>query len=107
MHDGRLVAYFSIHDRVPRHYTEAEVSLLRDVAMRIWDAVQRSRAEVALRASEARLQVLYAQEQAARAQAEAASRLKDEFRPPSRTSCACRSRPSWGMRKCCNRASAT
>jgi signal transduction histidine kinase/PAS domain-containing protein/ActR/RegA family two-component response regulator len=77
--DGRLVAYFSIHDRVPRHYTEAEVLLLRDVAMRIWDAVQRSRAEAALRASEARLQVLYAQEQAARAQAEAVSRLKDEF----------------------------
>lgn len=79
LRDGRFVAYFSIRDRVPRHYTEAEVSLLHDVAVRVWDVIQRSRAETALRESEARLQVLYAHEQAARAQAEEASRLKDEF----------------------------
>jgi signal transduction histidine kinase/PAS domain-containing protein len=77
--EGRILAYFSLHDRRPRRYTEAEVSLLRDVAVRLWEAIQRARAEAALRQSEARLQHLYAQEQAARAQAEEASRLKDEF----------------------------
>ncbi|MBK9713443.1 MAG: response regulator [Kouleothrix sp.] len=56
--DGRFVAYFSIHDRVPRRYTAAEVSLLRDVAVRVWEAIQRSRAEAALRANQARQALL-------------------------------------------------
>jgi CheY-like chemotaxis protein/nitrogen-specific signal transduction histidine kinase len=49
------------------------------VAERAWLAVERLRTEQALRVNEERLQRLYAQEQSARAQAEAASRLKDEF----------------------------
>lgn len=43
------------------------------------DITQSKAAEAALRASEAQLHTLYQQEQAARAQAEEASRLKDEF----------------------------
>jgi CheY-like chemotaxis protein/nitrogen-specific signal transduction histidine kinase len=41
--------------------------------------LEQAHGRAALRASEARLQTLYAQEQVARAQAEEASRLKDEF----------------------------
>ncbi len=43
------------------------------------DITERKVVEIALHQSEQRLQVLYAQEQAARAAAEEASRLKDEF----------------------------
>jgi signal transduction histidine kinase/ActR/RegA family two-component response regulator len=63
----------------PRTWSEAEIELVQETTERIWATTERARAEDALRKSEARLQQLYAQEQAARAQAEEASRLKDEF----------------------------
>jgi PAS domain S-box-containing protein len=76
---GRLVAVLGVTQATPRVWTSLEVELVRETAERTWTMVERARAEDALRESEARLQVLYAQEQVARAQAEEASRLKDEF----------------------------
>jgi PAS domain S-box-containing protein len=76
---GRLVALLGVTQATPRAWTSLELELVRETAERTWTMVERARAEEALRDSEARLQVLYAQEQVARAQAEEASRLKDEF----------------------------
>jgi signal transduction histidine kinase len=63
--DGRLVAVLSLHHGGARHWTDAEVTLVEDVAERTWAAVERARAEEALRQSEASLQE--------------ADRRKDEF----------------------------
>ena len=53
--DGRIVAIFSTADPEPRRWTEAEKRLHREVAERTWSAVERARADIARRASEARL----------------------------------------------------
>jgi signal transduction histidine kinase len=53
---GQLVAALCVANDSPRAWTEAEVSLLREVAERTWEAVERSRVEAALRESEASLQ---------------------------------------------------
>jgi len=55
--NGKLVALLFVHQRSPREWTPDEVELVEEVAERIWSAVVRARAENALRASEARLQV--------------------------------------------------
>ena len=55
---GRLVAEFGVHCAAPRAWTDAEVSLIRDVAERTWAAAERARAEAALRDSEARLRYI-------------------------------------------------
>ncbi|MDP8920817.1 MAG: PAS domain-containing protein [Pseudomonadota bacterium] len=55
--EDRLRAIFYLHEPQPRRWSEAEAILARDVAERTWDAVQRSRAEIALRASAARLRL--------------------------------------------------
>ena len=52
--EGRLTALMAIHDRVPRLWTEAELSLLREVTARSWAHVERVAATAELRASEAR-----------------------------------------------------
>ena len=52
--DGRLVASFYVHQAEPRHWRDDEVTLVQEVAERTWTAVQRARAETALRESEAR-----------------------------------------------------
>ena len=64
---------------VPRTWQPREVRLLETVAERIWLAIEKLRTDAALRASEERLHILYAQEQSARQEAEAANRLKDDF----------------------------
>src|SRR5262249_11554768 len=52
---GRMVAAFGAnHDR-PRVWTPSEIELVRDVAERTWDAVERTRAEAALREQKHRL----------------------------------------------------
>src|SRR5262249_21729453 len=79
MRDGRWNGTLWVSDDVPRQWQAREIALLETVAERVWLATEKLRAEQALRANEERLQILYTQEQAARAQAEAASRLKDEF----------------------------
>jgi PAS domain S-box-containing protein len=51
---GRLAAIMAVHSRHPRLWTEADISLVHDVAERIWIAVEHQRAEIVLRHSENR-----------------------------------------------------
>ena len=47
--DGRFAAGFFVHSREPRHWTDEDEALVREVAERIWASVARARAEAALR----------------------------------------------------------
>lgn len=58
--EGRLVAEFGAHSAAPRVWTDAEKSLVRDVAERTWAAAERARAEAAQRKSEEKYAVLFA-----------------------------------------------
>jgi signal transduction histidine kinase len=55
--EGRLVAVLFMHFREAHAFTSEEVALLEALAERTWEAVERARAEAALRASEARLRL--------------------------------------------------
>jgi PAS domain S-box-containing protein len=55
--DGHMVAAFGANHSTPRVWTSGEIELVRDVAARTWDAVERTRAEAALRAQEERLRL--------------------------------------------------
>src|SRR6185295_12828059 len=55
--DGRLVAAFGANNATPRVWTSIEVELIRDVAERTWEAVERARAETALREREQRFRL--------------------------------------------------
>ena len=55
--DGQMVAAFGANHDTPRVWTAAEVELVRDVAERTWDAVERTRAEAALREQKQRLRL--------------------------------------------------
>jgi PAS domain S-box-containing protein len=57
--EGRLTALMAIHDRVPRDWTEAELTLLREVTGRSWAHVERVAAIADLRDSEARYRTLF------------------------------------------------
>ncbi|MCJ2012643.1 PAS domain S-box protein [Methylobacterium sp. J-076] len=50
VHEGRLRSVVYVNQREPRAWTADEVSLVEEVAARIWDAVERVRAQGALRA---------------------------------------------------------
>ncbi len=52
---GRLSAVLAVHSAEPRPWTDAEVELVRDAGDRVWSAVERARAQEALRESETRL----------------------------------------------------
>ncbi|BAU89549.1 signal transduction histidine kinase [Methylorubrum populi] len=54
--NGRLVGALCVTQSVPRDWTETDVALLRDVAERIWSAVQRGRAEADIRRKNAVLE---------------------------------------------------
>ncbi|HET8551270.1 MAG TPA: PAS domain-containing protein [Gammaproteobacteria bacterium] len=54
----RLVAIFYVHQKAPRIWTDNEVALVEEVGERTWEAVERIRAEDALRESENRLHAL-------------------------------------------------
>jgi PAS domain S-box-containing protein len=56
--DGVLAAVLYVHHAGPRHWKDAEVELIREVADRIWASIQRARAEAALRQSEERFRQL-------------------------------------------------
>ncbi len=56
--DGRMKAVFYINQREPRRWLPEDVTLIETVAQRIWDAMERARAEVALRDSEAQFSTL-------------------------------------------------
>ncbi len=51
---GRLVAAMAVHQSVPRAWSPAEIELVRHVASRCWEGIERARIEQALRESEAR-----------------------------------------------------
>ena len=53
--DERLVAVLAVHMKSPRAWTREDVTLAQEVAERTWEAVERARAEQALRESEERL----------------------------------------------------
>ena len=55
---GRFVAGTGVHTLAPRTWSEGDVALVRAVTERLWDAIERARAERALRASEARYRSL-------------------------------------------------
>ena len=55
--DGQIVAAFGANQPTPRLWTPLEVELVRDVAERTWDAVERARAQAAIRAQEERLRL--------------------------------------------------
>ena len=55
--DGRMVAAFGVNHDTPRVWTAGEIELVRDVAERTWDAVERTRAEAALREQKQRLRL--------------------------------------------------
>lgn len=51
---GKLIALLFVHSAEPRGWSEEDIALVREVAERTWAAVERARAEEALRFSEAR-----------------------------------------------------
>jgi PAS domain S-box-containing protein len=55
--DNHWVASFGANTATPRVWTKPEVELIRNVAERVWEAVERARAEAALREREQRLRL--------------------------------------------------
>jgi len=53
---GRLVAAIAVQSSGPRHWTDEEAALVQEVANRVWDALERARAEDHLRVVVAELQ---------------------------------------------------
>jgi two-component sensor histidine kinase len=53
---GRLVAVIAVQSAAPRHWTDEEAALVKEVADRTWDALERARAEDHLRVLVAELQ---------------------------------------------------
>ncbi|GJE74361.1 PAS domain S-box protein [Methylorubrum suomiense] len=56
--DGRLQAIVYLHEPAPRSWSPEEVSLVEDVAQRVWDAVERAKAELAERARAGELRLI-------------------------------------------------
>lgn len=52
--DGRFVAKMAVHQKTPRQWTQAEVSLVQHVANRCWEALERVRVTRELKESELR-----------------------------------------------------
>jgi PAS domain S-box-containing protein len=59
--DGVWVATFAVQHDEPRDWTKDEVTLLQDVAQRVWEAMERARAELALREANASLEAKVAE----------------------------------------------
>jgi PAS domain S-box-containing protein len=55
---GRLAAFLSVQQRRPRRWTDEDEAIAREVAERTWAAVERARAEAALRATNNRLKLI-------------------------------------------------
>ncbi len=55
--DGQMVAAFGANHDAPRVWTAGEIELVREVAERTWDAVERTRAEAALEEQKQRLRL--------------------------------------------------
>lgn len=57
--NGKAVGIFCLVQSAPRNWTETEIRLTAETAERTWAAVERARAEGALRASEAKYRTLF------------------------------------------------
>ncbi|HEX8386706.1 MAG TPA: PAS domain S-box protein, partial [Rubricoccaceae bacterium] len=57
--EGRFAALLVVHQAEPRAWTAEEVALVEETAERTWTAIERARAEVALRESEERYRTLF------------------------------------------------
>jgi PAS domain-containing protein len=57
--EGRIAACVAVHQSGPRSWSADDVELVEEVAERTWAAVQRARAEEALRHSEERYRTLF------------------------------------------------
>ncbi|WP_340267792.1 PAS domain-containing sensor histidine kinase [Sphingobium mellinum] len=58
---GKLAGVISVDFQTPRRWSDEELNLMAAVAHRIWDAVERARAETALRRSEEQLRLMVAE----------------------------------------------
>lgn len=57
--EGRLAVVLGVHDSAPRAWTPQDVELVREVGERTWAAIERARAEGALRTSEEKYRTLF------------------------------------------------
>ncbi len=57
--NNQFVALLAVHQSTPRQWTEIEVKQVEETAERTWAAVERARAEAALRESEAKYRMLF------------------------------------------------
>ena len=57
--DGQLQAGLFLSQSEPRHWSLEEISLTQEVARRTWDALERTRAELALQRSESNLRAMF------------------------------------------------
>jgi PAS domain S-box-containing protein len=57
---GRLAAAMAVHQKVPRYWTREEIDLVRQVAGRCWESIERARVERTLRESEERFRSTFA-----------------------------------------------
>ncbi|HSI12846.1 MAG TPA: PAS domain S-box protein [Chthoniobacter sp.] len=55
---GHLAAIFYVHSLAPRHWSEIEIALVVELGERTWEALERARAEEALRKSEEKLRAV-------------------------------------------------
>jgi PAS domain S-box-containing protein len=58
--EGRLVAVLFLHHTAVRAWTDDELVLIEETAERIWNAIERARAEIALRKSQQHLAGIFA-----------------------------------------------
>src|SRR5262249_50933916 len=54
--NGQWVSSLGVHSAAPRIWTQPEMDLIRDVGDRIWEAIERARAEATVSANQGRLQ---------------------------------------------------
>ena len=59
--EGRIVSIIGVHQAKPRMWTATDVALIKAVAERTWEAVERARAEAALCASEEMYRALFSE----------------------------------------------
>ncbi|MBB5771465.1 PAS domain S-box-containing protein [Brevundimonas vesicularis] len=57
MEQGRVVAMVFVNNATPRHYSDSDLRLMREVAERVRTATERARSEAALRDNEAQFRV--------------------------------------------------
>ncbi|MCU0550669.1 MAG: PAS domain S-box protein [Leptolyngbya sp. Prado105] len=57
--DGQLVALLIVHQSTPREWTRSDARRIKETAERTWAAVERARAEAALRRSQAKYRLLF------------------------------------------------